>query len=432
MLVENPADRFALQLGIFDAGRGASDTIFNFLVTKAGIYPFRLVWENGTGGANVEWFSVTNGTKILINDTNANAIKVYQAGPALPAFISPAPGSGSLVIVPDKVTLKLTDTTGSTVDPATVKVTFNGAAGTNTATKATNTTTIVATPASALASGSTNTLSLTYNTTPAQAAPVTRDITVVAQPTPRSQPPTPHPRPRWIRPSRASTSASIRRRSPVGLSPIPWFGPKINWPGKHGANIATKNTDGTYVYVEPAVINYDATGTGANGNFTPDVQMPGFPGTDANQATDNNAAEITTVLDLPAGFLNMGVNSDDGFRLTIGKSLADLLPPAGTAIELGEFNAGRGASDTIFTFLVQQAGLYPARLIWKNGNGGANVEWFSVLQDGTKVLINDSANANAIKAYRVGPTNAPSGGTAEFSSVARSGNNLVRLEQRHG
>jgi hypothetical protein len=42
-------------------------------------------------------------------------------------------------------------------------------------------------------------------------------------------------------------------------------------------------------------------------------------------------------------------------------------------------------------------------LLWENGGSGANCEWFSVQPDGTKILINDSANANAIKAFYSGP-----------------------------
>ncbi len=30
--------------------------LFGFTVPQPGVYPFRLVWENGGGGANCEWF----------------------------------------------------------------------------------------------------------------------------------------------------------------------------------------------------------------------------------------------------------------------------------------------------------------------------------------------------------------------------------------
>src|SRR5207237_2724282 len=89
----NPKDRFALKLGEFSGGRGASDTTFYFYVPSAGIYPVRLMWENGGGGANCEWFTIdpTNGVKTLVNDpsgTNTSGVRAYYIGPALPAFVS--------------------------------------------------------------------------------------------------------------------------------------------------------------------------------------------------------------------------------------------------------------------------------------------------------------------------------------------------------
>jgi hypothetical protein len=143
----------------------------------------------------------------------------------------------------------------------------------------------------------------------------------------------------------------------------------------------------------PTVINLDKV-AGSHGNFTPDDQMPGAPGT--NGGTDNQAAEILTWLDLPVGDISMGVNSDDGFRMTIGGAT----PNDHFAVNVGEFDGGRGAADTIFKFHIAQAGLYAARVIWENGGGDANIEWFSVQPDGTDILINDTNTPGAIKAYR--------------------------------
>lgn len=151
-------------------------------------------------------------------------------------------------------------------------------------------------------------------------------------------------------------------------------------------------------FVIPEVINFSQAEGEGNGNFTPDLQMPGVPGTEGG--ADGIAAEIITYLDLPAGVITMGVNSDDGFRTQAG-TLGD----AFRAVNLGEFSGGRGASDTTFTFAVTEAGVYPFRTTWEEGGGGANVEWFTVKADGTKVLVNDAANGG-VKAYRaanVGP-----------------------------
>src|SRR5439155_8495480 len=129
-----------------------------------------------------------------------------------------------------------------------------------------------------------------------------------------------------------------------------------------------------------------------DGNFTPDDTFPGTPGTAGDN--DGQKAQALFFLDLPKGVVTMGVNSDDGFRTTAGQ-VQDAL----AAIFLGEFDGGRGAADTIFKFVVQDAGVFPFRVIWENGGGGFNIEIFTVKTDGTKVLVNDTANGG-LKAYR--------------------------------
>src|SRR6266516_6395985 len=142
------------------------------------------------------------------------------------------------------------------------------------------------------------------------------------------------------------------------------------------------------------VINVDKN-AGSHGTFTPEDQMPGLqPGA---TFTDNTAAEVLSYLDLPVGTVTMGVNSDDGFRVTIGGSAPQ---DKFNGVNVGQFDAGRGAADTIFKFVVQQAGIYATRMIWENGGGDANVEWFSVAYAGTtRVLVNDVAGGG-IKAFR--------------------------------
>jgi hypothetical protein len=92
----------------------------------------------------------------------------------------------------------------------------------------------------------------------------------------------------------------------------------------------------------------------------------------------------------------MGVNSDDGFKVTVAPG-----QPSIGGLVLGQFNDGRGASDTLFSFVVEEDGFYPFRLLWFEGNGGANCEWFSVDGAGNKTLINGT-EANSIKAFRTG------------------------------
>lgn len=62
-------------LGLFDGGRGSSDTLFDFQVQTSGVYPFQLIYFEGTGSASCELFSVDIATtnKFLINDLSTNA-----------------------------------------------------------------------------------------------------------------------------------------------------------------------------------------------------------------------------------------------------------------------------------------------------------------------------------------------------------------------
>ena len=68
------------KLGEFSGGRGAADTIFGVNVTRAGVYPLWLVWENGGGDANCEWFTMDPATsvKTLINDPDST-VKAWTA-----------------------------------------------------------------------------------------------------------------------------------------------------------------------------------------------------------------------------------------------------------------------------------------------------------------------------------------------------------------
>ncbi len=172
--------------------------------------------------------------------------------------------------------------------------------------------------------------------------------------------------------------------------------PYINEAGPINANsweFAPVNIEGVINFDQAAgVVGSFNDNNGFLDDFIP--QIPGF-----NDSDDGIAAEFLTFLEFPEGFTTLGVNSDDGFRVTTGPSLKDR-----AAIELGVFEGGRGAADTLFNVFVEEAGIYPIRLLWYEGGGGANVEFFSVSESGEKILINDTSNGDAIKAYRTGPT----------------------------
>ena len=177
------------------------------------------------------------------------------------------------------------------------------------------------------------------------------------------------------------------------------------YPGEDSKWVPNPSFIDSQIYNEDGVINYNQDArddpTATQGNFGPDNPIPGIPG--ISGSTDNIAAEVATFLELEAGFHRMAVNSDDGFTVS-----SSLNPRDALAAQLGLFNGGRGAADTFFDFAVEEAGIYPFTLYWWEGGGGANVEWFTVdLITGEQILVNDTSNSNAVKAYRTGPPPPP-------------------------
>jgi hypothetical protein len=80
-------------LGFFDANapagptRGMANAPFQFYVAKAGSYPFRLMYYQSAGSANLEWFILNpDGTRTLINDAvKTDAVPAYYVWTTPPA-----------------------------------------------------------------------------------------------------------------------------------------------------------------------------------------------------------------------------------------------------------------------------------------------------------------------------------------------------------
>ena len=148
--------------------------------------------------------------------------------------------------------------------------------------------------------------------------------------------------------------------------------------------------------VEVIYINHNQDVGGNAGRFGDDIGMFDAGLMDEIN-TDNISWEVLTYVEFPeAGIVTMAVNSDDGFRVTHGEE------PALNDDDqvLGVFSGGRGASDTIFRFVVPEPGIYPMRLLWYEGGGGANVEWWTLDADGVRHLINGPDDSAAFKAYQ--------------------------------
>jgi hypothetical protein len=141
-------------------------------------------------------------------------------------------------------------------------------------------------------------------------------------------------------------------------------------------------------------------------------------------------AGVTPMQPIPAVMIKL----DDGLKLiaamatnTVNVTLTPmdyLINPPAAASPLGQADAGKGSSDVLFPVVVPTAGIYPLRLLWQQGGGGANCEFFSLVNT-NRVLINDDTNPNgpALKAY-YGLTVTPSIGMnfdGSFITVTNTG-----------
>lgn len=331
-------DFFTAVAGAFEGGRGidATGTRFNVYVDAPGVYPFRLLWENGGGGAAVEWFTLkADGTPALLNDVANGGLKTYRAvGSASQPFVSivqPYPGSrGNSPLVP--VEAWLAD--GSVaVDDASVTLALNGVAGS--ATVARTGSSLKATLASAdlLPAGSTNVVTLTYKAA-GSATVVTQTWSYVVEPY-------------------VTLPTSVVTAVGTGDATKPGFNVKTVQglirgttvpnnleftegllAGLLGANQADLSLFQNGVYAETETVNYAINADETNGNFTPDRAHPGIPGLEAS--TENYASEFVAYVQFPtAGFYRMGVNSDDNFRVSVGASVGrqylEITAPANVA-----------------------------------------------------------------------------------------------------
>ena len=221
----------------------------------------------------------------------------------------------------------------------------------------------------------------------------------------------------------ATTSARAEGQlSGLLLDPVT----SLPYPNLIDTTTYTFNADGSYT--EPAVIDYEQGGSSITGTSSTGGYIPGIPGTESG--TDNIALEALTWAELTPGTYTMVVNSDDGFRVYAGKFAAD----KATAVVIGEYEGGRGASDSAFSFSVTQAGLYSFRLLYYEGGGGANVTWYLVPGTVTdnKVFLNDTASGG-IASYRTVTSGtppyfnalAPQPGATGVSVGAKVSGNLV-------
>jgi hypothetical protein len=333
----NPRDMFAYLVGQYV---GVTTTTFQFYIPQGGYYPMRLVWENGTGGCSLEWFSVqADGTYVLINDAlTPGSLKAYAAGPAYPtrAYVSLLkPGQQETGFSPDTgVAIQFTD--GSTqVDPTSIKVWIDGQSRAVTASKNANGITTANAAGGLIPSGETATAVLVYNEI-GNATPITNTwpFTVttyntlpVALATPLGSGTATEPgfRARVVQiPPWQNVVSVTELPDEVEVAEEILTGLWGTAQGLTNGNVAdlSSYTDNGYLDLT-TVINFSGNNSGTElGYFTtangyPDAPAPGIPGLTTPGYYDQFAFEFLTYVQFPqVGLYTMGVASDDCFRVT--------------------------------------------------------------------------------------------------------------------
>src|SRR5947207_10349951 len=122
-----------------------------------------------------------------------------------------------------------------------------------------------------------------------------------------------------------------------------------------------------------------------------------MPGTGtSNLGLDNTVHEFTTYLNLKAGDYLFGLNVDDGWMCISAPNPRDTL---GTLLGFRDAPGGQNGNpannpNAAFNVIVPEDGIYPFRILFWEGGGGVNTEFFSIDRNtGTQVLVDDTGGA---------------------------------------
>ena len=394
-------DQFGATVGQIEDDQRRGGHGFNIVVTKAGLYPARVLFENaGDNRTYVQWYTGGPGAKVLVNDLANSGVKAYRAlttSSPLAYSRSLIPNNGQQNVLPNPhFHAELVDGSAA-IDKTKVSALLDDVPVTPSVTvgKVDNITSVDFDGATPLAPG-VHSAAVVYTE---NGSKVTRSWRftvgnyVTLDPAWRVAVDSSKPGFNWNifansdaanknnTVIRAETDLSLFAADAAGVSL-----PNLADPSAVGAAIAAAVAPvpaNAPVHFEIAgTIELDAT-----------ANMPGSPSTDSS--TDGQAAEILTYLTLPAGVTTMVLSHDDEFSTSSGPNPKDAF---------GRVELGSSASPlSTFAFVVPQAGTYPFRTVWENGGGGSVIRWYSRKPDGTKVLVNDVAQGG-ISAFRATTT----------------------------
>lgn len=196
----------------------------------------------------------------------------------------------------------------------------------------------------------------------------------------------------WTAPDFVDTSWN-NAKTGIGFSSVPpYFDVTV-----YKANISVSNLAvAESVIAQPSQQAWVATeqtttinyfNTDSEGHFTSNAT---FPGMQIGSGVDHFVVLVTGTIVIPTpGEWSFGVNSDDGFGLTLTR---------GNQVYETSYPPPRGPSDTIAVFNLVEAGTYQVRLVYYEQGGGAGLEFFAaqgnypIFDANAYRLVGDSAN----------------------------------------
>lgn len=385
----SPKDKLGPVIAVFNGTRDYSymgDHYFHIAVEEDGYYPFRLLWFHGEQTyeyAQLELYSVEENEKVLINDDlNPMSIKAYRSATQIRPYVSrvrPIPDAGN--VEPDAVIELEINSAGTAIDVGSIAMQFNGA------------------DVEPVVNSVGDLIELTYD----PGGMVLGSFNMVEISFDYGNAPTETRSDGWL--FGIHTDAAFLPRewsTPVGTGVDRGFNvrtaqsstARANTTSAAEAQLAGSPADLFTGQATSQVINYNRNDGAAAGLF-PDDQGLVQAALMSSSSSDYLSMEVIAYVELTEGLHTLGVNSDDGFRVTAGRFAND------NTLELGVFEGGRGDAQTLFDVVAEQTGLYAIRMIWYQGTGDASVELYSYDRETEQAtLINDPAAPGAIKAYQ--------------------------------
>ena len=407
--------------GEFEGGRGAATTAFSILIPEAGLYPFRFIWYEGGGGANLEWWHVgSGGERILINSDHPEAIKAWRPDnplDILPPVLPSSPVAGSTGVAPNgALAFQIGDGGAVSLNPDDFVLNIEGIGAvepTITKDDETGLYSITWAPSELFAPGENVNATLEYSYGSGDNKTTkTLALDYMVENYPKVGFPVSNP----SDPGFNFAISEVGLVEDVGINPelLMQFPNTIGRAETQLAGLLTFNENydnlewNTADQVIDSVPRVDIEQPIVSlGGFFEDfdnfIELPGWTGESLDLTT--TAVELSGFIELPEGYTRFGLNVAGGARITIGGADESSSNPASLfqSFEWLSTPATPGYHEEQFGVFVEQAGVYPIRIVYFQGGSFADsigIEFYSVTPTGERVLVNAPGNDDAIMVYQ--------------------------------